>query len=71
MKIVRNIIRKIIYSAFLLYGYNLIAVNFNMIVPINVYSMSIVSLLGSFGLISLVLFKYLILWGFYGRIINC
>ena len=71
MKLVKYLIKKIVYSAFLLYGYNLIAVNFNMIVPINVYSMSIVSVLGSFGLISLVLFKYLILWGFYGRIINC
>ncbi len=71
MKILKNIIKKIIYSSFLLYGYNLIAVDFNMIVPINIYSVSIVSILGSFGLISLVLFKYLLLWGFYGRIINC
>ena len=61
MKLVKYLIKKIVYSSFLLYGYNLIAVNFNMIVPINVYTMSIVSVLGSFGLISLVLFKYLIL----------
>lgn len=61
MKFIKFIVKKIIYSSFLIYGYNLIAVNFNMMIPINIYSLSIVSILGSFGMISLVLFKYLIL----------
>lgn len=61
MKLIKNIIKKIVYSAFLLYGCNLILVNFNMMIPINIYNISIVSLLGSFGIISLILFKYLIL----------
>jgi len=63
MKFIKFIVKKIIYSSFLIYGYDLIAVNFNMMIPINIYSLSIVSILGSFGMISLVLFKYLILWG--------
>jgi len=61
MKFIMFIVKKIIYSSFLIYGYDLIAVNFNMMIPINIYSLSIVSILGSFGMISLVLFKYLIL----------
>ena len=61
MKLIKNIIKKIVYSAFLLYGCNLILVNFNMMIPINIYNISIVSVLGSFGIISLILFKYLIL----------
>jgi len=61
MKFIKFIVKKIIYSSFLIYGYDLIAVNFNMMIPINIYSLSIVSILGSFGMISLVLFKYLIL----------
>ena len=61
MKLIKYFIRRIIYAAFLLYGYNLISVNFNLILPINVYSISIVSILGSSGLIGMVLFKYLVL----------
>ena len=61
MKFIKFIVKKIIYSSFLIYGYDLIAVNFDMMIPINIYSLSIVSILGSFGMISLVLFKYLIL----------
>ena len=61
MKCIKFIIKRVIYAAFLLYGYDLIATNFNMMIPINIYSLSIVSFLGSFGMISLVLFKYLIL----------
>ena len=61
MKIIVKIIKRFIYAAFLLYGYNLISVEFNMMVPINIYNLIIVMFLGPFGLISLILFKYLIL----------
>ena len=66
MKIVKKIIKRFIYAAFLLYGYNLISIEFNMMVPINLYNLGLVMFLGPFGLVSLILFKYLILWGLYG-----
>ncbi len=55
------IIRRIIVSGFLLYGYNLIAVNFNMILPINFITLFSIVFLGSPALIALVLFKILVL----------
>lgn len=56
-----RMIKKIVISAFILYGYNLIAVNFNMSVPINIYTLSFVTLLGSPALIALILFKIIAL----------
>lgn len=61
MKFILFVVKKIILSAFILYGYNLIAVNFNMIIPINVYTLGFITLLGSPALIALVLFKILAL----------
>ena len=56
MKFILFVVKKIILSAFILYGYNLIAVNFNMIIPINVYTLGFITFLGSPALIALVLF---------------
>lgn len=61
MKFILFVVKKIILSAFILYGYNLIAVNFNMIIPVNVYTLGFITLLGSPALIALVLFKILAL----------
>lgn len=61
MKLLLKMFRKIIFSAFLLYGYNFIAINFNLLIPINFVSLSLVTFLGSSGLFGLVLFKYLFL----------
>lgn len=61
MKKVGYFIRNIILSAFILYGYNLIAVNFNMIIPINFVTLFFVAFLGAPALIALILFKILIL----------
>ena len=66
MKIMKKVIKRFIYAAFLLYGYNLVSVEFNMMVPINLYNLGLIMFLGPFGLISLILLKYLILWGLYG-----
>lgn len=63
MSPVIKIIKKIIFSSFLLYGYNLIAVNFNMIIPINIYTVLFVSILGFPSVLALILFKVFILWG--------
>ena len=61
MKFILFVVKKIILSAFILYGYNLIAVNFNMIISINVYTLGFITFLGSPALIALVLFKILAL----------
>lgn len=61
MKFILFVVKKIILSAFILYGYNLIAVNFNMIIPINVYTLCFITFLGCPALIALVLFKILAL----------
>lgn len=61
MKILFKVIKKVIISSFLLYFYNYIAIKFNMIIPINLANISIVSLFGGFGLIGLIIFKYFIM----------
>lgn len=61
IKIVKFIIKKILIAGFLLFGYNMIAQQFNMVIPINLYTIGIVTVLGSCGLTCLSLFKYFIL----------
>ena len=56
-----SFLKRIIFSAFILYGYNLIAVNFNMTVPINAITLSFVNFLGTPGLVSLILIKMIVL----------
>lgn len=55
------LLKKVILSAFILYGYNLIAVNFNITLPINAYTLSFVTFLGTPALIALILFKIIVL----------
>ncbi len=61
MKKIMLLIKKIVLSAFVLYGYNLIAVNFNMIIPINYITVGLMTILGAPVLVALVLFKILVL----------
>lgn len=61
MKLVIKLVKRVILGTFLLYGYNLIAVNFNMIIPINVYTIAGVAILGIPSILALLLFKVLIL----------
>ena len=60
LKKILSIVKKIVLSAFVLYGYNLIAVNFNMIVPINYVTVGLMTFLGAPALVALVLFKILV-----------
>ena len=46
MKKIGNIIKNVILSVFILYGYNLIAVKFNLVIPINIITVSSISILG-------------------------
>ena len=55
MKKISQIVKKIILSFFLLYTYNLIAISFNMMIPINVYTITILTVLDAPGLVLLVI----------------
>lgn len=61
MKKIVECFKKIIISGFILYGYNLIAVNFNMILPINIITLLSITFLGAPALFALVLFRILFL----------
>lgn len=53
MKKIFTLIKKIVLSAFILYGFNLIAAPLNIIVPINVITVLVIALLGMPGLFGL------------------
>lgn len=61
MKKVLVFVRRFIMSFFILYGYNLIAANFNMVIPINFITIGAVTLLGVPSLLALLLLKIIAL----------
>lgn len=60
MKYVILFVRNIVISAFVIYGYNIIAVNFNMIIPINLWTVGFVSIFNLPALLTLIFLK---MWG--------
>ncbi len=60
-KRVISVVKKIFLGFFILYGYNLIGAQFNCIIPINIITIFLVSILGTPALMSLV-FLYLIVY---------
>lgn len=60
MKLIIKIIKRIILSAIILYGYNLIASRFNLIIPINIATVVSISVLGSPILFVFVLLKVIL-----------
>ena len=60
MKYVISILKRIIFGFFVLYSFNIISSNFNLVIPINVVTVSIVSLLGFPALFAIVLFLILV-----------
>lgn len=60
MKKILYFLRNIVISFFILYGFNVIASNFDIIVPINLITVLLVSVLGLPMLFSLVMFLVLI-----------
>ena len=49
-----SLIKKIILSFFVLYGYNLIAISFGLMIPINFFTVLMLSVLGFPALLALV-----------------
>ena len=61
LKKIYKLLKKIVVSAFILYSYNLISVPLNLIVPINISTVSILTIFGIpslFALISILLIIY-------------
>ncbi len=61
MKTILMIIKRLVLCSFVLYGYNLIAVNFNSTIPINIFTILFTAILGVSGMVALILFKILVL----------
>lgn len=59
LKSILKIIKKIIISIIVLYGYNLITQPFNLNIPINVITILIMVLFDTSGFIGMVLFYFL------------
>jgi pro-sigmaK processing inhibitor BofA len=63
MKKVIKIIKRIILAFVLLYSYNLIAVSYNLMIPINIYTVLILTFLDGPGLLLLALILKVFYWG--------
>lgn len=54
MKKIFKIIKRIVFSSFLLYGYNLLIQPLGLIIPINVVTVGIISILGIPAMLALI-----------------
>lgn len=54
IKKILNIIKKILFSAFIIYGFNLIASPLNLIIPFNLITIGLITLLGLPALFALI-----------------
>lgn len=54
LKKIFKIIRRIIFSVFLLYGYNLIMSPLNLMIPINLITVGVITILGSGALLGFI-----------------
>lgn len=61
LKIILKMIKRIVFSSFLLYGYNLIIGPLNLMIPINIITISALSVFGIPALLSFI-FVYIIVF---------
>lgn len=61
MKNIIYLLKKVTLSFAILYTYNIIAVNFNILIPINLVTILLITLLGTPSLIALILLKIIVL----------
>ena len=54
------IIKKIVFSVFLIYGFNLIASPLDLIIPINIITVVLITILGLPALLSLILIYFIV-----------
>ena len=55
--LVVNYVKKIIMSAFLIYAFNMVAVNFNIVIPINLWTIGFTSFFDISGIVVLLILK--------------
>lgn len=60
VKKIFNLIKKIVISAFVLYGYNLIASPLNLVIPINIFTVGALTLFGIPAMFSLIIILVLV-----------
>lgn len=60
LKKIFSVLKKVIYSSFLIYGYNMVAAPLNLIIPLNLITVGLVMLLGFPSLISLIIILSLV-----------
>lgn len=60
MKHIWNVVKKVIIAIFILYGINLLISSLNILIPINIVSIILVSLLGVPGILTLVILFLLV-----------
>lgn len=63
MKKIVHLLKKIIFSFVILYGFNTIGSNFSLIIPINFITLFLITFLGFPALFSLVLLLVIAFWG--------
>ncbi|MBQ3307816.1 MAG: pro-sigmaK processing inhibitor BofA family protein [Bacilli bacterium] len=56
MKLIRHLFFKLIISVILLYLFNYFSINYQFVLPMNIYSIIFIILFGGFGLVGLVIF---------------
>lgn len=59
-KILFNLLKKIVFSVFLIYGFNIIAAPLNLIIPINIITVGAITLLGMPALLSLIAIYFIV-----------
>lgn len=60
MKIIKKVLKRLIFSFFLLYGYNNIMMSINMDIPINIYTLALITVFGVPYLVIFVLIKIIL-----------
>ena len=54
LRLIIKVIKRVIIAVFMLYGLNILLASMNILIPINIFSISIVSILGIPGLCTLI-----------------
>ena len=62
LKKIFQILKKIVFSMFLIYGYNLIAVPLGILVPLNILTVLYVAIFGVPALLSLIALMFFVFW---------
>ncbi len=55
-----NVVKKVIFAFLLLYGLNLLVNSFNVVIPINLFTISTITVLGVPGLVSLIAMFFIV-----------